>query len=256
MAEDLSIELDRFGTSRHPREGEVLFGHQREEAQFLNAYQSGRMPHAWLISGPDGIGKASFAYRAARFILSHPDPKAEAVQGAIALDSRFDSGVGRRISAKSHGDLLTICREIEPGKKTIPTEIKVDQIRKMIQFFETTAGEGGWRIAIIDTMDELNRSGANALLKLIEEPPSRSLFLLVAHNPADLLPTIRSRARMLILEPLSTDDTIRAMTQAGEPWSRTKQDDLRAAAERNSGENREKGKYFHINNKNPLGLKA
>ncbi|MCX8504708.1 MAG: DNA polymerase III subunit delta' [Beijerinckiaceae bacterium] len=219
MAEDLSIELDRFGTSRHPREGEVLFGHQREEAQFLNAYQSGRMPHAWLISGPDGIGKASFAYRAARFILSHPDPKAEAVQGAIALDSRFDPGVGRRISAKSHGDLLTICREIEPGKKTIPTEIKVDQIRKMIQFFETTAGEGGWRIAIIDTMDELNRSGANALLKLIEEPPPRSLFFMITSAPGRLLPTIRSRCRVLSLRPLKEAEIVEALRAQPSPPS-------------------------------------
>jgi len=124
MAEDLSIELDRFGTSRHPRESEVLFGHQREEFQFLSAYQSGRMPHAWLISGPEGIGKASFAYRAARFILSHPDPKEDVVQRAQTLDSRFDSGMGRRISAQSHGDLLAVRREIEPGKKPFLQKLK------------------------------------------------------------------------------------------------------------------------------------
>ena len=211
MAEDSSVELDRFGASRHPRDVENLFGHEREEAQFLAAYRSGRMPHAWLLSGPEGIGKASFAYRAARFMLSHPDPTTDAVQRAHSLESSFETGAGRRISAQSHGDLLAVRREIEPGKKAIPTEIKVDQIRKMIQFFETTAGEGGWRIAIIDTMDELNRSGANALLKLVEEPPPRSLFFMITSAPGRLLPTIRSRCRVLAFRALKEADLVKAL---------------------------------------------
>jgi DNA polymerase-3 subunit delta' len=211
MAEELAIELDRFSTSRHPRDVEILFGHTLEEAQLIAAYRSGRMPHAWLLSGPDGIGKASFAYRAARFILSHPNPESDDTQSARSLDSSFDTAAGRRISAQSHGNLLAVTREIEVGKKTIPTEIKVDQIRKLIQFFETTAGEGGWRIAIIDTMDELNRSGANALLKLIEEPPPRSLFFMITSAPGRLLPTIRSRCRVLGFRPLDETEVVSAL---------------------------------------------
>jgi len=211
MADDASVELDRFSSARHPRDVERLFGHEREEAQLLAAYRSGKMPHAWLLAGPDGVGKASFAYRAARFILAHPDPLAETVQTASSLDSNHQTAVGRRISAQSHGDLLALRREIEAGKKTVPTEIKVDQVRKAIQFFSSTAAEGGWRIAIIDTMDELNRSGANALLKLIEEPPPRSLFFMVTSAPGRLLPTIRSRCRLLTFRPLKESEIVGAL---------------------------------------------
>lgn len=211
MAEELNTELDRFGTARHPRETQRLFGHEREEAQFLAAYRSGRMPHAWLLAGPEGIGKASFAYRAARFLLAHPNAAAANVQQSTSLDTDPDAPHSRRVSAQSHGDLQVLRREVEVGKKTIPTEIKVDQVRKIIQFFSSTSGEGGWRIALIDTMDDLNRSGANALLKLIEEPPPRSLFLMVTSAPGRLLPTIRSRCRVLNFRPLSEPDIVAAL---------------------------------------------
>ena len=211
MAEELNPELDRYGTSRHPRETQQLFGHDREEAQFMAAYRSGRMPHAWLLAGPEGIGKASFAYRAARFLLAHSDPASKQVQTATSLDTDPDAPHSRRISAQSHGDLYVLKREIEAGKKTIPTEIKVDQVRKAIQFFSSTSGEGGWRIAIIDAMDDLNRSGSNALLKLIEEPPPRSLFLMITSAPGRLLPTIRSRCRVLNFRPLSEADIVAAL---------------------------------------------
>jgi len=220
MAEPSDNELDRFGSSRPPREIVNLFGHRPAEEQFLAAYRSGRMPHAWLLAGPEGIGKASFAYRAARFVLANPDPTSHAVQSAASLESDPNSPSGRRVSAQSHGDLLTVRREIEQGKKTIPTEIRVDQIRKAIQFFSSTAGEGGWRIAIIDQMDELNRSGANALLKLIEEPPPRSLFLMVTNAPGRLLPTIRSRCRVLNLRPLSETDLVSALLDQPSPPNR------------------------------------
>jgi DNA polymerase III subunit delta' len=216
VAEDDRTELDRFSSARHPRETERLFGHAESEQRFLQAYQSGRMPHAWLLSGPEGIGKASFAYRAARFLLSHPDGRSDTVQRARTLDSPLDSVVGRRVLAQSHGGLTVVRREIESGKKTIPTEIKVDQIRRLIQFFETTSGEEGWRIAIIDTLDEVNRSGANALLKLIEEPPERSLFLMVTHAPGRLLPTIRSRCRVLPFKPLQEEDILKAINDQPE----------------------------------------
>jgi DNA polymerase-3 subunit delta' len=217
VAEENAIELDRFAASRHPRETERLFGQEEAERRFLAAYQSGRMPHAWLLAGPEGIGKASFAYRAARFLLSHGDWQSAAVQGAKSLDCPAGSAIARRISAQSHGGLLVVRREIESGKKTIPTEIKVDQIRRLIQFFETTSGEEGWRIAIIDPLDEVNRSGANALLKLIEEPPARSLFLMVTHAPGRLLPTIRSRCRVLPFKALAQADLVAALLDQPDP---------------------------------------
>jgi len=220
MVDDNTIELDRFGNARHPRDAQRLFGQDRAEAQFLAAYQSGRMPHAWLMSGPEGIGKSSFSYRAARFILAHPDPNSAQVQASKTLDTDPDLPSNRRISAQSHGDLLILRREIEAGKKTVPTEIRVDQVRKAIQFFTSTANEGGWRIAIIDPMDELNRSGANALLKLIEEPPQRVLFFMVTGSPGSLLPTIRSRCRVLQFHPLTEPDLVSALLDQPNPTDR------------------------------------
>ena len=227
MVDENGTELDRFGSSRHPREIVHLCGHDREEAKFLAAYKSGRMPHAWLLSGPEGIGKASFAYRAARFVLANPDPTSKIVQSAANLDSNPDTPSNRRISAQSHGDLLVLRREIEAGKKTVPTEIRVDQVRKAIQFFSSTANEGGWRIAIIDQMDDLNRSGANALLKLIEEPPPRVLFLMVTGSPGRLLPTIRSRCRVLTFRPLSEGDVVSALLE--QPIAADRETAMRAA---------------------------
>ena len=228
-------ESDRFLVAPHPRETQALFGHARAETQILDAYRAGRLPQAWIIGGREGIGKATLAWRFARFVLAHPDPAAHLVQQATDLSVSADHPVAKRVNALSHGDLLLVRREWDTKTKKHFTRIRADEVRRLIDLYRQAAGEGGWRIAILDAADDLNKESANALLKLIEEPPSRSLFLLVAHNPADLLPTIRSRARMLILEPLSLDDTIRAMKQAGEPWSRTTEDDLRAAAERSHG---------------------
>ncbi len=220
MVDDNGQELDRLQGARHPRDTVRLFGHEREEIQFLTAYRSGRMPHAWLLAGPEGIGKASFSYRAARFVLGNPDPQSAFVTAARTLDTDPDSPSNRRISAQSHGDLRVLRREIEAGKKTIPTEIRVEQVRQAIQFFSSTSNEGGWRLAIIDQMDDLNRSGANALLKLIEEPPPRVLFLMVTSSPGRLLPTIRSRCRVLNFRPLSEGEIVSAMLDQPKPPDR------------------------------------
>jgi DNA polymerase-3 subunit delta' len=232
-------ESDRFLEAPHPRETQALFGHARAEAQILDAYRSNRLPQAWILGGREGVGKATLAWRFARFVLANPDPKSRAVQEAVDLSVSPDHPAAKRIAALSHGDLLLVRREWDAKTKKHFTRIRADEVRRVIDLFRQAAGEGGWRVAILDSADDLNKESANALLKLIEEPPSRSLFLLVAHRPADVLPTIRSRSRMLILDPLSTDDAVRALKQAGDPWSRMSEPDLRAAAERGHGSVRE-----------------
>jgi DNA polymerase-3 subunit delta' len=197
-----------------PRETTVLFGHAEAERALLDAYQSTRMPHAWLIGGPPGIGKATLAYRLARFILAHPDPAAAEAQAATSLMVGADHPVARRVAARAEGDLLVLERAINEQTGKLYTVIRVDDVRRTISFFGSTAGEGGWRIAIVDAIDDLQREGANALLKVLEEPPERTLLLLLSHAPGRELPTIRSRCRRLLLRPLSTDDVTRAMLAA------------------------------------------
>src|ERR1700733_7125552 len=180
----------------HPRETTALSGHREAELALLNAYKSGRIPHAWLIGGGQGIGKATLAYRMARFALSHRDPLATSVQRADTLAVDPDGAAARHVASGSHGGLLTLERTLNE-KGVMRTVISVDQTRETISFFGSTAAVEGWRVCIVDTVDELNPNAANALLKILEEPPRQSLFLLVSHAPARVLPTILSRCRKL-----------------------------------------------------------
>jgi DNA polymerase III subunit delta' len=190
-----------------PRETTVLFGHSAAEREFLAVYRSGRVPHAWLITGEGGIGKATLAYRIGRFVLSYPDPS-HAPPDSLALDAAHRTV--RRVAVNAHPDLLVLERTQGDNGK-MRTVITVDQVRRLMTFFGSTAGEGGWRICIVDSADELKYpEGCNALLKMLEEPPLRSLFLLVSHAPGRLLPTIRSRCRRLALRPLGQGDVVRA----------------------------------------------
>ena len=200
----------------HPRETTALFGHADAERTLLDAYRSGRIPHAWLIGGEPGIGKATLAYRMARFVLAHPDPAARAVQAATSLAVPPEHPVTRRIAGQAHSDLLVLERVINEKTGKLFTEIRVEDVRRSVSFFGSTAGEGGWRVAVVDSVDELNRGGANALLKIVEEPPPRALLLLVSHGPGRVMPTIRSRSRMLMLRPLPAEDVaMAAATAAG-----------------------------------------
>ena len=197
----------------HPRETLTLHGHVEAESAFLDAYRGSRMPHAWLIGGPRGIGKATLTYRMARFVFAHPDPASPSVQNAESLALEPDNPAVRRVAAQGHSDLLALER-VEDDKGKLSTVIPVDMVRKTIGFFGSTAGEGGWRVCIVDSADELNAAGANALLKILEEPPAKSLLLVVSHAPGRLLPTIRSRCRRLALRPLSGEDVARSLADA------------------------------------------
>ncbi len=196
-----------------------LIGHAAAEREVLDAWTSGRMHHAWLITGPRGIGKATLAYRVARFVLAQGAAEAGAaaagpglfgetlplaVPTTLALPA--DHPVVRRVAAGGHGDLRIVQREMVEDKKTKRLRpqgvINVDSVRGIGHFLSMTSAEGGWRIVLIDGAEDMNRNAANAVLKVLEEPPRRALLLLVSHNPARLLPTIRSRCRRLPLHPL------------------------------------------------------
>ncbi|MFA6265985.1 MAG: DNA polymerase III subunit delta' [Pseudolabrys sp.] len=197
-----------------PNQTSVLFGHAEAEQTLPNAYRGGRMPHAWLIGGQPGVGKATLAYRLARFVLAHPDPLHAGVQGAVSLAVDPENPVARRVAVRAQGDLLVLERAINDQTGKLYTTIRVDDVRRTVGFFGSTAGEGGWRIAIVDAIDDLQREGANALLKILEEPPPRTLLLLISHSPGRELPTIRSRCRRLLLRPLATNDVVQAITVA------------------------------------------
>lgn len=181
-----------------------LLGHQAAEQDFLEAWVSGRVPHAWLIAGPKGIGKATLAYRIARFVLAGGG--AGGLFGPPAsLDVEADHPAARRIASGGHADLKVLERRVDEKTGRLRTEIAIDDVRGVGDFLSLTPAEGGWRIVIADSADEMSRSSANAILKVLEEPPRNALMLLVSHNPGRLLPTIRSRCRRLSLHPLAEE---------------------------------------------------
>jgi DNA polymerase-3 subunit delta' len=193
---------DAFAPAANP----WLFGLGEAERTLLRAWRSGRMPHAWLITGPRGIGKATLAHRFARFVLAGGDAAGEGgLMGGLMADQPDslspESPRARQIAMGGHPDLRVVTRGVnERGRPR--QEIVIDDVRDLGHFLHLTPAGGGWRVALIDAADDLNRNAANALLKVLEEPPKRSLLLLTSHSPGRLLPTIRSRCRRLALEPL------------------------------------------------------
>ena len=184
----------------HPREVFDLEGHDAAEAAFEASRARGRLHHAWLLTGPEGVGKATFAYRAARRLLGAPADPAHGLLGASP-----DHPVSRQIIAHAHPDLFVLERLGEDGKvrKTIP----VEEARRISEFFSKSPASAPHRVAIIDAADDLNPFGANAILKTLEEPPTRGVLLIVSHAPGRLLPTIRSRCRRLAFAPLTLEAT-------------------------------------------------
>ncbi len=190
----------------HPRTTPVLYGHEAVEARLLGAYQRQRLHHAHLLKGPSGIGKATLAYRFARFVLAHPDPGADAVQRAPSLAIPPDHPEFARTAAGGHPDMLAIEAKMD-GKQGISIAI----LRKATAFLEQTAALGGWRVLLIDPGEDMAGPAANALLKSLEEPGRKTLILIVSHHPGSLLPTIRSRCSSSALHPLSNRDMDRAL---------------------------------------------
>jgi DNA polymerase III subunit delta' len=181
-----------------PRANPILLGHPEAEATILEAMRTGRMHHAWLITGPEGVGKATLAYRFARRLLAGR-PTVE----SLALDTT--SPVFRRVAAGSHADLLTVERMLNEKTKRMKTQIAVEDVRKITGFMSLTPAEGGWRVVVVDGAEDMNQASANALLKILEEPPPRAILLLVCAAPGRLLPTIRSRCRRLRLTPMADE---------------------------------------------------
>jgi DNA polymerase-3 subunit delta' len=185
-----------------PRENQHLIGHGAAERAILDALGGGRLHHAWLITGADGVGKATLAYRFARRLLAG---------GADTLDMDAHHPVFRRVAAGTHADLLTVEREWDDKKKRMKKNIAADTVREVPGFLHLTPAEGGWRAVIVDGAEDMNTHSANALLKVLEEPPPRAVLMLISATPGRLLPTIRSRCRHLPLAPLGAADLDRAL---------------------------------------------
>jgi DNA polymerase III subunit delta' len=187
-----------------PRANPDLAGHGYAECELRRLVEAGRLPHAILLSGPRGVGKATLAFRFARFLLATADHSTKAaIEGGLAIDP--ESGVFHRVAAGGHADLLTVERAYDPRRRRLRGEIVVEDAREITGFFRLTAAEEGWRIVVVDGAEEMNRNAANALLKILEEPPRHALLLLVSHSPGRLLPTIRSRCRRFPLVPLAQE---------------------------------------------------
>ena len=205
-------EPDAAPGAPHPRHARLVVGHDAAERAFLDAWNAGRLHHGWLIVGPRGVGKATLAWRIARFLLCDPSRPAD------TLDPPPDHPALPRIEALSEPSLMLIRRTADPkvAKPTrVRTQITADVTRALNPFFGMSSGSGGRRVVIVDSADEMNPTAANAILKLLEEPPAGAVILLVAHQPARLLPTIRSRCRVLRLSPLGPEDLERAALAAG-----------------------------------------
>ncbi|MGB7242621.1 MAG: DNA polymerase III subunit delta' [Sulfitobacter sp.] len=210
---------DQIEGAPHPRDTLQLIGQTAAETAFLDAYGTTRLHHAWLLTGPRGVGKATLAWQIARFLLATPDHQDDggmfgAAPPAATLQIDPEHPVARRIAAGSEGALKVITRTTNPKTERLRDKIVVDDVRGLAGFFHMSAAEGGRRVVIVDAADDLNTSAANALLKMLEEPPANATLLLISHQPSGLLPTIRSRCRTLRLGTLNPDEMAQALAQA------------------------------------------
>jgi DNA polymerase-3 subunit delta' len=199
-------ESDRAGELPHPRERQELFGHAVAAQTLAGAARSGRLHHAWIIAGPKGVGKATLAWRFTRALLAF---------GAAACPDDLtvprEHPASRLVSALTHPDVLLIRRPWDPERKRVRTVVVVDEVRRLRSFFSQHASGGGYRVAIVDSADDMNIQAQNSLLKILEEPPARGLLLLISQVPGALLPTTRSRCRLLTLRPLESEPMREAM---------------------------------------------
>ena len=220
MSENHLILSDQIEGYPHPKVTETLFGHHVAEQEFLNCYKSGKLHHSWLITGIKGIGKATFAWRMAKFLLTQPIDSANknglfdnSVENQPIEDEKLKKIIKARILAESEPRLSVIRKSFDEKRKVFRSSIRVDEVRKLKTFFSLSVSDGGGRVAIIDCADDMNINAANALLKTLEEPPKNTVFLIVSHNPQSLLPTIKSRCRELRLSNLKKSDLMSALGQ-------------------------------------------
>lgn len=206
-------QYDSLPEVAEPSENMHLVGHQAEIEYLLRAYQSGRLHHALLLCGPRGIGKATLAFAFARFLLGNPD---EATTPAEMVPPDSGSALVRQIANGSHPSLLHITRPLDKDGKKYKTAITVDEIRRLSKFLAMTSHDGGFRVIVVDPADDLNANAANALLKNLEEPPPRTVFMLISHAPGRLLATIRSRCQSFRLQPLAGSDVLSVLDHLGE----------------------------------------
>jgi DNA polymerase-3 subunit delta' len=202
---------DRMEGVPDPLENRTLVGHDATLDLLASRYASGRMHHAWLISGPRGIGKATLAARFAGHVFRHPDPSNAP---ARYEKPRADDPVDALIARNAHPNYLHMRRPWDHDRKRFRSALTVDEIRRTVSFFGTAAGQGGWRVAVVDTVDDLNAPAANALLKILEEPPPRTLFLVLANAPR-MLATIRSRCQKIAVRPPSDREIVEALVALG-----------------------------------------
>jgi DNA polymerase-3 subunit delta' len=197
--QDAEGEPDRVEGQKHPRETYELVGQDAALKRAAHAIRGGRLPQAWLIAGPPGVGKATLAYRIARYLLSY----GATAKGPADLAVSADDPVSSQIEARAHHGLLVLRRPRDDKTGKLKTVVTIDELRRLGPFFGLTSGiTGGWRVAIIDPADEMNDHASNSLLKILEEPPPRGILILVSHAPGRLLLTIRSRCQRLDLKPL------------------------------------------------------
>ncbi len=218
MSDEARPEPDAIDGAPHPRDTATLIGQSRAEADFLAAAALGRLHHAWLITGPRGIGKATLAWRIARFLLTDTADDGglfgEAPPPPTSLDVSMDHPVCARLAAHSEPRFALIRRAYDEKAARLKQDITVEEIRRLKNFFSMSATDGGRRVVIVDSADEMNVNAANALLKLLEEPPANVVILMISHQPSRLLPTIRSRCRELRCAALAPDDLATALQNA------------------------------------------
>ncbi len=252
MAADPDIpEPDRIEGAPHPRETVQVYGHRAAEAEFLRAFTSGRLHHGWLITGPRGVGKATLAWKLARFLLATPMEDGGlfgAPPPPTSLDIPADHPVARHMRALAEPRLFLVRRGLNDKETGLSAVIRVDEVRELKNFLNLSAVDGGRRAVIVDCADEMNPNAANAVLKILEEPPKNVTFFLISHQPFRLLPTIRSRCRELRLTPLSPADLADALIQAS---GETDPEEAAALAELAGGS---VGEAFRLTNLDGLPL--
>jgi len=221
MTETQFILSDQIEGYPHPKVAKTIFGHETQEKEFIDCYKSGKLHHGWLITGARGIGKATLAWRLAKFILTQPIKSFNAnslfseasLNHQTELDENSKDSIETRILAESEPRLSITRRSFDEKRKKFRSNIRVDEIRRLNSFFSLSVSDGGSRVAIIDCVDDLNLNAANALLKTLEEPPRDTIFFLISNNPESLLPTIRSRCREMRLANLSENNLLSALKQ-------------------------------------------